>query len=141
VKSLVAFAPILGSLLTPNCLTSQPRKSGSANSLGITPSWAASRRKEYKKGVLSAERVRYLETLTGWVWDPFESDYQEAIGHFNQYVEEYGNATIPRRYKTEDGFRLGNWVSKNCKSYKKVKLSTERIKFLKNYSWLVWEAS
>ena len=40
--------------------------------------WVRNRRRDYKKGTLSPNRIADLETLKGWVWDVLEAEYQEG---------------------------------------------------------------
>jgi len=48
------------------------------------------------------------------------------------YVEEYGHAKVPLRFKYED-FNLGGWVGNQKTNYKNDKLDLERIKLLDHY--------
>ena len=56
--------------------------------------WVNSRRQEYKKGKLSEPRRKALEALPGWVWDPFEEDFQEGLKYLKAYVAREGNARV-----------------------------------------------
>ena len=58
---------------------------------------------------LSADRRQRLDRL-GFVWDPFETDWQQGFGYLNAYKEREGHCRVPQDHK-ENGFRLGEWVS------------------------------
>ncbi|MQF65269.1 helicase, partial [SAR202 cluster bacterium AC-409-J13_OGT_754m] len=45
---------------------------------------------------------------------------------------------VPAKYKTEDGYALGNWVGTQRQSYRKEKLTEERIQRLEALG-IVWE--
>lgn len=65
------------------------------------------------------------------------------------YYEEHGDLEVPRRYKTPDGYSLGNWISTQRMVYNGVQygeLNSERIERLnkigmrwKNASDVSWE--
>ena len=59
---------------------------------------------------MAAERVARLEAL-GFVWESHEAAWEEALAHLEQYVAAHGNARVPQGFKTEDGYRLGQWVN------------------------------
>lgn len=58
------------------------------------------------------------------------------------YYEEYGNLEVERRYKTKDGYSLGNWVFTQRKVYKGEQYGTlgeDRIKKLEAIG-MVWDS-
>ena len=56
----------------------------------------------------------------------WENGFIEA----KKYFELYGHLNVPVKYKTENGFPLGNWIQRQRNVYKKDKISPERIKRL-----------
>ena len=58
---------------------------------------------------LSSERRQRLDTL-GFIWDSIEEQWERGFNHFSEYVETQGDTIVPKRYKTEIGFALGQWV-------------------------------
>jgi len=102
--------------------------------------WVRNRRRDYKKGTLSPNRIADLETLKGWVWDPQEADYQEGLEKLKAYQEEYGHTRVSRSYKTPgDNYNLGSWVSHRRQDYKKGTLSDEKIVDLETFEDWVWD--
>lgn len=83
-----------------------------------------------------------LEDTLSVSWDLMYS-YAKA------YYEEHGDLEVPRRYKTANGYSLGNWLSTQRKVYNGVQygeLNSERIEKLnkigmrwKNASDVSWE--
>jgi superfamily II DNA or RNA helicase len=63
------------------------------------------------KASLSNKQRKLLESCNGWSWDPIADQWDEAFQRLKQYVETHGSAFVPQRFKTEDGFSLGSWVS------------------------------
>jgi superfamily II DNA or RNA helicase len=111
-------------------------KTSSGYSLG---SWAHSRRWEYNKGVLSAERIKAFEALPGWTWDGLDAYFQEGFQHLMQYVHEYGDARVTYKYKTTSGYPLGVWTVARRLEYKKGMMPDERVKALEAITGWVWD--
>jgi hypothetical protein len=59
---------------------------------------------------MSQDRKERLEGL-GFVWDPFEADWEEGFKRLQAYVKEYKHCRVPHQYKSPDGYNLGQWVS------------------------------
>jgi hypothetical protein len=57
---------------------------------------------------LSEARRQQLDEL-GFVWDPFEVDWEEGVRYLKMYKEREGHCRVPATHK-ENGFRLGQWV-------------------------------
>ena len=45
-------------------------------------------------------------------WDPRSSWWIESYRYLLEYYEEFGNTLVPRGYKTEDGYNLNGWVTR-----------------------------
>jgi len=78
-----------------------------------------------------------LESLPQWSWHIFEDQWNEGFEYLKKYVEEYGHARVPSRFKYND-YLIGSWVS----DQRKGKLSTERINLLETlprWSWNPFE--
>ena len=103
-------------------------------------SWVGTQRKYYKQGQLSHERIAKLEALVGWVWDPFDQQWEEGFSALEAYVAKHGDAGVPVTHKTQDGFALGQWVSVQRRAYKKGQLSQERITRLEALAGWAWSA-
>jgi superfamily II DNA or RNA helicase len=72
-------------------------------------SWVDRQRQSKDQGTLPEARQQRLDEL-GFVWDPYEADWKEGLGHLITYKEREGHCRVPQSYK-ENGFRLGQWVS------------------------------
>ena len=95
--------------------------------------WVVKQRMEYRKehhGKLSEEQVRLLEEI-----DIDQDNYQEAKFHnkvqcLKEYYDRYGNYDITRKYETEDGVRLGDWLVKQKMKYRDGKMPEWQIEEL-----------
>jgi superfamily II DNA or RNA helicase len=101
--------------------------------------WIGSRRAKYKKGKLSEEQIKVLESLPEWTWDPYETDWLEGFEHLQEYIEVNHHSRVPQRYKTKSKFNLGSWVGSRRKNYKNGILSEEQIKVLESLPGWTWD--
>jgi hypothetical protein len=90
------------------------------------------------RSTMAAERVTRLDAL-GFVWDPFEADWEAGFAHLEQYVTEHGDARVLKAFKTEDGYNLGEWVRRQRSD--RSKLSAERVTRLEALPDWVWGRS
>jgi superfamily II DNA or RNA helicase len=78
-----------------------------------------------RKDNLTEKRRRRLEDI-GFVWDPFEKNFEEGLAQLKLYNDREGHCDVPQNYKTENGFRLGGWLSNQRTKKNKNRLSSER---------------
>jgi superfamily II DNA or RNA helicase len=67
-----------------------------------------------RKDKMSANRRQRLEEL-GFIWDEKEADWEEGFNYLKAYEKREGHSRVPQRHK-ENGFRLGQWVSRQRQS-------------------------
>ena len=100
--------------------------------------WVSGQRYNKSKNLLSQDRIERLEALPGWSWDLLTEQWEEGFEQLQSYVKQHGNARVPWKYVTPDGFKLGNWVSSQRKNKSKNLLSqdrVERLEALPGWSW------
>jgi superfamily II DNA or RNA helicase len=100
--------------------------------------WVISRRRSYKNNNLSETNIAALEATPNWIWDPVETDFQEGLDHLKQFIKINGHTTIPTRYVTSCGFKLGLWVSSRRKSHRTHILAREKVKILESIPGWTW---
>jgi superfamily II DNA or RNA helicase len=99
--------------------------------------WIDKNRARQRARQLDPDRIARLEALPGWLWSPYEADWEEAFQHLVRYVEREGHARVPRSHVV-DGFRLGAWVGNNRSAFKGGRLSperTQRLQALDGWAW------
>jgi superfamily II DNA or RNA helicase len=70
--------------------------------------WTQNQRQRQER--ISAERKARLDSL-GFDWDPFATDWEEGFEHLRAFRREYGHCRVPPKYKSPNGYRLGQWVT------------------------------
>ena len=99
--------------------------------------WYRGVRERYADGALGEDRKKRLEDI-GIEWESIlsrnRSRYYELA---KKYYEENGDLNVNPNYVTEDGTRLGAWISAQRYAYKKQRLTKEQIKLLEDIgmSW------
>ena len=100
------------------------------------------RKSGYQSAYLTEERIKALDKI-GMIWDVpdyvWERNYHAAL----EYYREHGNLDVPTYYVTEDGVRLGNWITyvrnarKRGRNVRSAELTPEQIKRLDElgFSW------
>ena len=88
-------------------------------------SWVVTQR--INKESLNTEKIKKLNKLD-FVWNVRETAWNSAYEYLKKYYEENGHSIVPHHYKTEDGFKLGSWVShqrvgRNMREDRAVKLN------------------
>ena len=93
---------------------------------------------------LTDERERLLNIL-GFVWNVLEAQWLENYEALAEYkIDNNGNVCVPKRYITEEGTKLGVWVSNQRYQYTSMKkgkyspLTNERICLLNELEF-VWK--
>ncbi len=73
--------------------------------------WADQQRALHRRGRLSAVRAARLQALPGWSWALTAADdgFADWLADLHAYADQYGAATPPQHYRTDDGRALGQW--------------------------------
>ncbi len=95
--------------------------------------WVGTQRANYNSGTLSEDHIKRLENI-GFVWSTLESQWEEMFVALKEYKKDHGDCNVPDRWS--ENKQLATWVSTQRRSYKKGKLSDERIKRLEDISFL-----
>jgi len=86
---------------------------------------------------MSKERNKKLDEL-GFIWDKKENLWNLAIKHTKDYVSEFKNIRVSRKYRTEDGFPLASWIERQRYFFGKGELSKENISKLESIPEWTW---
>jgi hypothetical protein len=100
--------------------------------------WVQNQRTSLKKGRLSQDRIARLDAVAGWVWDLFDTAWEEGYECLRSYVSREGHARVPTRHK-EDDYSLGKWVTHQRTDWKAGRVSPDRIARLEALPGWVWD--
>lgn len=99
--------------------------------------WVTRRRRDYRAGTLSSERVAELEALPDWQWDPNEHRWQTGFAALAGYAERYGHAS-PVRGERFDEYPVGDWVRTQRSARNDGRLCSLRASCLEALSGWHW---
>ena len=63
------------------------------------------------------DKVRNCKDIFERLEDTLSISWELMYSYAKRYFEEYGNLEVPKRYKTDDGYSLGNWIVTQRKVY------------------------
>jgi len=101
--------------------------------LGAWVGTSRGRKDKLPKSILSR-----FDSLEGWVWNTLEYRWEQGFSHLQAFVEKEGHANIAAKYKTENGYELGGWISKQRS--RKDKLTAEKKQRLESIDGWAWKA-
>ena len=94
--------------------------------------WVAVQRRNRN---LPEQRRKRLDEL-GFVWNPYESAWEEGVRYLTIFKQREGHCRVPRKH-IESGFNLGTWLG--YQRNRKDTLSEERRQHLEQLG-IVWDA-
>jgi hypothetical protein len=97
--------------------------------------WVLTQRNCYRDEKISHDRIKRLEDI-GFIWNPFESQWEEMFNALKEYKGNHGHCNIPQQWA--ENKRLAGWVGKQRQDYRKEKLNKDQINLLKEIGF-VWE--
>jgi superfamily II DNA or RNA helicase len=112
------------------------RNHSGPNKLGL---WVSNQRAMYQRGNLDQQKIDRLESLTNWIWDWIENQWQENFQAFLVHVAE--NSTTQILASVSNGQLLRSWTAKQRSQYKKGKLDSIKIALLESISGWMWDPS
>lgn len=99
--------------------------------------WVQSVRRDYRTGRLEESKVRRLETI-GMVWDIEQTRWDRQYQAAQAYYQEHGNLDIPIQYETPEGLKLGQWIKRMRRDYKKGVLEKRMMERLEAVG-MIWD--
>ncbi len=99
--------------------------------------WIANLRNK-KGGALSSSQKQRLDEI-GMAWEgAYSKAWERGFAYAKKYFDRYGNLNVAGSYKTEDGFKLGDWLSNQREKFRVDKLESDR-KVRLDAIGMVWE--
>jgi hypothetical protein len=128
-SALSQYATETGSAMAPQ---------GFINADGVSlGSFCQQLRNDYRRGVLSPERIARIETLAGWEWYPFDAEWREKYESLRAVAIQDGSLSnvAPSRISQT----LRTWSSAQRTAYKLKKLDEEKIALLESIEGWTWD--
>ena len=92
--------------------------------------WISSQRTFFKNNKLEKDKIKKLEEIPYWSWDPFKDVFEKNINQLEEYVN-LTNDTNPSQDQFHRGWKLGGFLTKLREKYRKGKLEKKYIKRIK----------
>lgn len=91
--------------------------------------WLANQRGKFAAGKLKPGQIKRLNALH-IVWEPANSAWQCGFDHAEAYYGAHGDLNVPSGYRSEDGYKLGSWISNQRTRRKNGRMTDEQQKRL-----------
>ena len=101
--------------------------------------WASGQRREYLDGALDAERAALLESLPGWMWRPAGQRWEFGFAQLEAFAAATGQASPSQNYVNDQGYRLGEWASKQRCAHARGQLDEQRAALLESLPGWQWD--
>ena len=98
--------------------------------------WVQAQRRNWHK--LTVEQRRMLQFVVDWTRDERQTRWNDGYKHLQAYVRRNGHAQPPRKYISDDGYRLGLWLFHQRDEYFLKRLDPKRRKLLEVLPGWVW---
>ncbi len=100
--------------------------------------WMKDQRERYQSGQLSAERIKMMETLPGWLWEPRSDLWDQIFWDFYEWAQSHDPNTVPKEI-TFGGANGRSWSGNVRTKYRKGLLSNEQISQLESVPGWEWQ--
>jgi helicase associated protein/helicase-like protein len=98
--------------------------------------WVAVQRRTKDK--MDPDRRQRLEALPGWSWDALSYKWEEGFSYLKEFSGLEGHCRVAISYKTNDGYRLGQWVAVQRTTQDKIDPDRrQRLEALPGWVWKV----
>jgi superfamily II DNA or RNA helicase len=121
------------SILKGNCLVPQQYETANGFKLGV---WVATQRMRIES--CSSDNKIRLESLQGWTWNRIDSLWEEGYSALKSYTQKHGDSRVAPKYITDEGYRLGIWVTTQRRNKVINRLSSERVMRLEALKGWIW---
>ena len=98
--------------------------------------WIDTQKRQYKNGKLSEDKVKRL--INANIITATNDRWEDGYGYALSYYKSNGNLRVSSMHITQEGFKLGSWISNQRTAYKKGDLSPERKQLLEKIG-MVWD--
>ncbi len=127
LRLLTAYANRTGAPNPHSYYLETTDNTGGTFTLGV---WAMSRRKEYRRGILSPTRIAALEAIDGWEWNPQDAAWWRMFAHLDQAAHHHGTVAHITQTAVIYGVNIGHWVMAQRTRHRQHRLTPDRVNAL-----------
>lgn len=98
--------------------------------------WVSSQRSIRES--LVATKIEALESIPGWTWDAFDSQWRTNYETLAELTRETGTADVPAKLVFKD-VKVGQWIGWMRKNFSQSKLSTDQVQLLESLPGWNWD--
>jgi hypothetical protein len=96
--------------------------------------WIKTQRCNKRK--MSLEHKTILESLPGWIWNVNENAWERGFHYLKEFAKNNSLSNIFQSYKTEYGYPLGRWISRQRIGKRKLLAGRQaRLETLPGWTW------
>ena len=100
--------------------------------------WMKDQRERFQIGKLSAKRIKLMETLPGWLWEPRSHLWELIFRDFFEWAQSHDPNSIPKEI-TFGGANGRSWSENMRTKYRKGLLSEEQISQFESVPGWEWQ--
>ena len=87
---------------------------------------------------MDSVRRQRLQTLPGWSWAVHSDAWEEGFSYLKKFSEREKHCRVTVSYKTDDGYRLGQWVKVQRRTKNTMEPDRrQRLEALPGWVWKV----
>jgi superfamily II DNA or RNA helicase len=102
--------------------------------------WCQNQRRSYKNHTQSEERVKRLESLSGWTWTILDENWESAYKILVKYLTAT-NGVYPSAREQFEGFSLGPWVARQRTQRSANSANPNRTDLLESLPGWTWSVA
>ena len=115
-----------------HCRVPRYHKTDEGYGLGV---WV--NRQRLDQNLMHLDRRQRLEAVPGWSWKPRHDLWEKGFSHLKHFSDREGHCRVPQSYKTDEGYRLGQWV--RVQRGNKQRMGSDRRQRLEALSGWEWK--
>jgi superfamily II DNA or RNA helicase len=102
--------------------------------------WCAKQRSAFRRHKLSKDRVRLLESVAGWTWNPTDDEWSQSFNSLANFAKRYGHCRLPPETPGPNGY-LNTWIQTQRIKFRQdpSKFNTTRRRQLESLAGWTWE--
>ena len=87
---------------------------------------------------MDGERKTRLEAFKGWIWNIRDLAWEDGFEHLEEFVAADGDASVPYKHISPDGFDLWRWVERQRIAQNSMDpVRKRRLESVKGWTWQV----